>query len=331
MYTLQLQEQHTLQYFQTEEKSLQQAGHGSQMQSTQSSDPPPTDKRSISVGTGQPHQLLRVRKLHSEHTRPYESSSTPSATSTVVAQSHLPSPSGAISLVRHKIMKRKTVPSNARTQPRSHHCKISNTPRIGGGPEDCTIQTTVSRKIIYAQNVKLKGPAWVADISSATCMQSTQWRPNHHLNFQRSQHPLDLLITPFHTELIIKTCQLPADIAILYSDDKPEATVTSRQLRNLITHGTPISDAILFLFLEIFCEFFDFSSLPSKFLDFLRRDGWANTTRLFAQDRRNKQRNKFRPNMKGEKAIAIPCFINDCHWIGVVRRETKFISCIQMT
>jgi len=54
----------------------------------------------------------------------------------------------------------------------------------------------------------------------------------------------------------------------------------------------------------------------------LRRQGWDRMKTYFALHR-NRPRTNTRPNITGESAIILPCFVDDCHWVAVVRREIQ--------
>ncbi len=56
-------------------------------------------------------------------------------------------------------------------------------------------------------------------------------------------------------------------------------------------------------------------------LPLLKLHGWSAITKYFANPLRRKYRTIYKPSMSGEDAIAIPCYVNNCHWVSVVRRE----------
>lgn len=53
----------------------------------------------------------------------------------------------------------------------------------------------------------------------------------------------------------------------------------------------------------------------------LKLNGRLAFTRYFANPLRKQFRTIYQPNMSGEEAIAIPCFVKNCHWVSVVWRE----------
>jgi hypothetical protein len=113
------------------------------------------------------------------------------------------------------------------------------------------------------------------------------------------------------------------NVVIAYSKQRPEIVITSQDLRNLISHGKSTNDQTIYLFLEILCKSLKYTFLTEKFYTLLKRNGWQQVKRFFAQNKGSKGRSTFRPSISGEPAIAIPCFIYGCHWIAVVRREIQ--------
>jgi hypothetical protein len=92
-------------------------------------------------------------------------------------------------------------------------------------------------------------------------------------------------------------------------------------LCDLFSHNVMTNDNIISFFLEIFCSHFNYSFLCLQTLPLLNRDGWSHITRFFAANRRNRQRSIHCPHKTGEAALSIPCFINNNHWVALVRRE----------
>jgi hypothetical protein len=109
---------------------------------------------------------------------------------------------------------------------------------------------------------------------------------------------------------------------IAYSKRRPNIIITTADLRNLISHGEPINDEVMYLFLEIFCSLFNYTFITEKLTTLLHRNGWSTIiARYFANDQSQRSINK--PYLTQEPAIAIPCFVNGGHWVAVVRREIK--------
>jgi hypothetical protein len=81
------------------------------------------------------------------------------------------------------------------------------------------------------------------------------------------------------------------------------------------------NDDTMDLYLEMFCHHHNFTFVCPQFLPLLHSDGWQHVKRFFTTNTYNKPRTTHRPKMHGESTIAIPCFIHNNHWVGLVRRE----------
>ena len=102
--------------------------------------------------------------------------------------------------------------------------------------------------------------------------------------------------------------------------DKEEVHVTTKDLRDLLSHSRPIADETITLYLELLSAQYDFAYLATSTIPKLQEEGWNRLKRSFAYFR-NRPRTNTRPKLSGEPAIIIPCFIHGCHWVIVVRRE----------
>jgi hypothetical protein len=213
-------------------------------------------------------------------------------------------------LIQHKIQKNKRFP------PRMH--------LLGGGinQDTSSAQTIQSTQFIYPIRTQQNGPLSIAIPTMIYNHHFTpQWTPPSKLDTLVSDHPLSNLLTKTNLRQIILYCQETPQLTCAYSTLSPIIAVTTEMFRHLITHGSPIHDNVISLFLEALCTRFDMCFLAPQFLPLLLREGWSRTSRYFATQR--KPRSIFRPQLTGEQVIAIPCFIDDCHWIPLVRREHK--------
>ncbi len=84
-----------------------------------------------------------------------------------------------------------------------------------------------------------------------------------------------------------------------------------------------MNDNIIALFLELVRNHLNLAFLCPQTIPLLHRVGWTRVEQFFASTRRNRKRSTHRPYKEGEPAIAIPCFINNNHWVAVVRREIQ--------
>jgi hypothetical protein len=154
----------------------------------------------------------------------------------------------------------------------------------GGGPEVCTSLTT-PLTITYPNAFFTRGPIQTVDLKSLTKTVRSSWRPRHYLTYNRSSHPFYNAVSQCLKYVIMQSCQLPSSLVIANSMEKLETILTVYQLRDLISHGSAVNDAVLFLYLEIFCRFFNFTFLAKQFLHFLKHDGWGRCTRFFTQNK----------------------------------------------
>jgi hypothetical protein len=169
-------------------------------------------------------------------------------------------------------------------------CK-SDRPLFGGGNKSKILEQpqVLGQKFKIPSSVLAKGTVCVIDLNSNSLWHPNSWKPNSNLEYRRSLHPLDKAILPFHVDFIMKACQVESNTAVAFSKKVPDAMITSTHLRNLVSHGTPINDEIIFLFLETLWKNFDLAFLSPQFLTILQRDSWNKSIRLFSQTNRNRQ------------------------------------------
>jgi hypothetical protein len=83
-----------------------------------------------------------------------------------------------------------------------------------------------------------------------------------------------------------------------------------------------INQQILKLYLHLLAYHCNITFLDPGFFPALRDQGCSAVKSWFAlQNRRRSPRSDSRPHLTGESVIAIPCFVHDCHWVAVTRRE----------
>jgi hypothetical protein len=199
---------------------------------------------------------------------------------------------------------------------------VSKYTLVGGGSERVDqVNTAPDTNLVYPVHTHQQGPLTVAIISLPTYQNAHKWTPTTQLSTTTCKHPLSDLLTADCLQQIIHHCQSAPHLVCSYSALRPITAVTTTWLRHLITHGSPINDETISLFLEVLCTRADMCFLNPQFIPLLLRDGWNQTSKYFVHH--NKPRSVFRPCVKGEKVIAIPCFSDTCHWVALVRREYK--------
>ncbi len=150
---------------------------------------------------------------------------------------------------------------------------------------------------------------------------TSSWTPPNLPISTISNHPLEVLLSYEGLQRIKDYCRQPSDSIIALSAVASDVYIQPLQLQNLISHGKQINDEVVALFLEIVCSHNNHAFLCPQILPLLKLNGWSAITKYFANPLRRKYRTIFKPNMAGEDAIAIPCYVNNCHWVSVVRRE----------
>jgi hypothetical protein len=166
----------------------------------------------------------------------------------------------------------------------------------------------------------LRGPISVIEYSNPS---PVTWQPSTNLAVTRTRHPLDTPWQDTDLQLIIDTCQLPQHSVIAYSKIKPATYITVKDLHNLIEHNSLTNDDTMALFLELYCSSYNTCFLCPQFLPFLDIEVLRHVKRFFTTNTQSKPRTVHCPRLQGEPSIAIPCFVNNNHWVGLVRREVK--------
>lgn len=97
---------------------------------------------------------------------------------------------------------------------------------------------------------------------------------------------------------------------------QPDTHLTTRDLRDILNHNTPIYHESLILSLEVICTAYDGIYLDPSFISTLRTQGWEGVSNRFvpAQCSTIAQPHLHHPN------IAIPVHINGDHWVALCRR-----------
>jgi len=112
-------------------------------------------------------------------------------------------------------------------------------------------------------------------------------------------------------------CKFPPTTKIATLTDNQATFINVHDLRQLILHGKPISYIPIVMFLAILCNQYELSYVDPSFSVSLIQRGWETTKHRFALRR---QRRIDHPDLTTDEVIAIPSFINDCHWVSVCCR-----------
>jgi hypothetical protein len=152
----------------------------------------------------------------------------------------------------------------------------------------------------------------------------SSWRPTTSIPYRAPTH---ILVTTISTNTLTKIknlCQLPPSTPIFRSTRKPDLHITVEHLRDLVSHGNETNDAIILLYLELLCYNSQATYMTTYFLPKLKQQGWRYVSRFFSSSQSGYRSRKIdRPHKTGEKAIMIPLFVADTHWVALVRHETE--------
>jgi len=102
--------------------------------------------------------------------------------------------------------------------------------------------------------------------------------------------------------------------------DLPLTFIQVKHLRTIISYSSMISDMVITFYLEQLTRLCNITYLSTSFLSILRTQGWQRLKCYFA-GHRNRSRTNFKPRVSGESAVILPCFVDECHWVIIVRRE----------
>jgi hypothetical protein len=190
----------------------------------------------------------------------------------------------------------------------------------GGG----TIQQSIPR-----QQTKPIYPQILMDNTGALCIariprsDTLMWIPTMPISIRRSTHHLDHILSAPILERIKWSCQQPQQNILVYSKKNKEIYITSTHLRQLMVNGQSINNEMMHLFLEVVCDTVHQPFLCPQFLPLLHRNGWNYTERFFYPNKTHPKRSIYKPGLREESAIAIPCYIHGCHWVALARREIR--------
>jgi hypothetical protein len=152
--------------------------------------------------------------------------------------------------------------------------------------------------------------------------QRKSWYPQRTFPVVRSSHPLDVACGVDLLQQIQQACRKDFTEIVARHPTHPPLVVSVKDMRRLISYSSPISDSIMSLYLEKLTLTYGISYLATSFLHTLRSQGWTRLLSYFALYR-NRPRSNSRPLVQGESAIILPCFVDGCHWVIVVRREIE--------
>jgi hypothetical protein len=87
--------------------------------------------------------------------------------------------------------------------------------------------------------------------------------------------------------------------------------MTTKDLRDLLSHSSPIADEMITLYLELLTAQYGIAFLATNAIPKLRSEGWNTVQRCFAQFR-NRPRTNTRPQLAGESQKIIHFMVRVC-------------------
>jgi hypothetical protein len=239
--------------------------------------------------------------------------------------------------------KRNSYPKE-RFSPEAPHLSLSrvsfqhlNYQRSGGksnNPNPGTRNTSLATDEISVSSTSIQSThEWTAHSTILECANINleehirhefSWRPTTSIPYRAPTHTLGTTISTNTLIKIKNLCQLPPSTPIFRSTRKPDLHITVEHLRDLVSYGNETNDAIILLYLELLCYNSQATYMTTYFLPKLKQQGWRYVSRFFSSSLSGYRSRKIdRPHKTGEKAIMIPLFVADTHWVALVRREIE--------
>jgi hypothetical protein len=143
-----------------------------------------------------------------------------------------------------------------------------------------------------------------------------QWRPQHNLPYTAVPiHSFGSYLCNDDLTIIKKFTQGISTTTILRSRAQRDVHLTTADMRDLLTHDTPIYHELLILSLEILCQQFDSTYLDPAFFPNMRTQGWQAVARRFGTH------HSLRWPKFDSHNIAIPVHVNGNHWVAICHRK----------
>ncbi|MFN9982013.1 MAG: hypothetical protein ACK53Y_18960, partial [bacterium] len=117
----------------------------------------------------------------------------------------------------------------------------------------------------------------------------THWQPSTSLPTETS--PPTTFASLLHNPLldsIYEYCQSPRITTILRLKRKPDIHITTKDLRDIIQHNTPIYHESLILCSEVICIAYEGTYLDPSFIPTLKTQGWQGVSNRFVLPPRSK-------------------------------------------
>ncbi len=189
----------------------------------------------------------------------------------------------------------------------------------GGGDIQHTTTTESSIEIIQPQNLS---PTYRLSLNKALLIANPSkprntWSPSIIHQRVANNHPFQLLVQSLQLEPIKLAVHQWPTTTIAKSAATPDIHITTRDMRDLLTYGTPIYHELLVLSLEALCTTYDATYLDPSFYPTLETQGYSSILNRFAPTGHS---SVTRPSLD-HHSIALPLHINGNHWAALCRRK----------
>jgi len=149
--------------------------------------------------------------------------------------------------------------------------------------------------------------------------QTLTWAPPSKIDTESQDmplHPFQSLVRINYLDTIVQYCQGPHTSVILRMYLKPHIHLTTKDLRDIISHNSPINHELLILGLEVICTNYNSSYLDPSFMPTLQIQGWSSVAYRFHPSKSNRVDRRSTTS----SIIAIPIHVNGNHWVALCRR-----------
>jgi hypothetical protein len=176
---------------------------------------------------------------------------------------------------------------------------------------DISLEPTFTPALLPPQQLQNE-TIWLTTLSH----QDKLWQPDTILPPHETDHPFQHILTNQDNSLIIKSVQGDPSTIISRSANNHQISITIQDLRELLTHNSPIYHELIILSLEVISHHYNSHYLDPSFFTNLQLHGWSYISNWFAP---SNAMATSRPSLQSS-IITIPVHINNNHWVAMCRR-----------
>ena len=152
--------------------------------------------------------------------------------------------------------------------------------------------------------------------------QTPRWSPNTSLTMERASDPFGQLLQELDLNIIPTFCHGPST-TVLRLCRKTDIHITTNDMRDIISHNSPIYHESLVLGLELLCATYNSSYVDPSFIPILKTQGWSKVEKRFSE---TELRHRIDHPFYGYPSIAIPVHVGGSHWVALCRRIINGIT-----